>query len=147
MAVGKGRSSGVTLIELTLTLGLLAVVAGMGLSSLQGVLTSTRETRDVRDIQEHLLETRSLARNLARDVTLSVTGSAMVARAGDAAVTSFVLGPTIAQVAIDTPTGTLTFNPRGGTNEPGPVEVVVVTTRRQVHRFRVYPAIGTVRRG
>ena len=138
--------SGMTLLELTLTLGIVAVVTGLGLTSLQGVLAASREEGGVRAIEEHLLETRSVARNLGREVSLSVTGNTLVAEAGDTAVRTYVLGDHVAQVTIDTPTGTLTFNARGGVDADGPVDVLVVTTRRQVHRFRIYPAIGAVRR-
>ncbi len=140
------RMSGMTLLELTVTLGIVSIVAGLGLSSLQGTLAASREARDVHEVEEHLLETRSVARNLGRPVTLSVMGDTLVADAGDTAVRTFVLGTHIAQVSIDTPTGTLTFNARGGVDADGPVDVVVVTNRRQAHRFRIYPAIGTVRR-
>ncbi len=141
------RMAGMTLLVLVLTMGVLAVITGLGLTNLRGTLAASRESRDVREIEEHLLETRSVARNLGTDVTLSVSGNALLVRAGEAALRSYVLGDTIAQVSIDTATGTLTFNARGGINAGSPADVVVVTDRRQVHRFRIYPAIVTVRRG
>lgn len=147
MGGGKEPMAGFTLIEVVVAVAISLILIGMGASNIGGILQATRERNDVNDLQEYLLEARSLARNQASAVTVLIKEHTLFVEAEPEVLRSYTLGAHLEDVKIHTSEGTLTFNARGGTTEAGPVTVSAATDGGKQHVFTIYPAIGSIRRG
>ena len=145
---------GHTLFEIITVLAVSAILSGLGITSLVWVSQQQDVHRDTRRVRSALVEARSLARASQRCVQV-------ILGAHQLELTPYEIcepkladpGPTwtrelVEEVSLEGfshGSTTLLFNEDGGLDLDGPVELDVASRQGTV-TYRIYPAIGTVRR-
>ncbi len=143
----KSNQQGYSMAELIVVLAIVAVVTTLGSTSFRGMAEDYQGRSAAFQVEDFLYEARSLARSLLCDVEVSFQNGAFVIDGTPFESRTYPMGNDIASITFSTASGTLVFNPDGGTNEANPTVVTVTTYRNQVYVLTVYPAIGTIRRG
>ncbi len=141
--IAPPKMRGVTLIELMVTLAIAATLGGLGVSGLSSMSETEQERGELLRVKEHLEEARSLARSLLSPVEVSIDAHTLYIAPVDGELRSYTLPQTL--LGFNTESGTLTFNARGGTDEPTPTVLTLRSARNTLYQYAIYPAIGTVR--
>ena len=148
---------GMTLLELMVVVAMVGILSTMaiGLSSKTGEVQ--KNSASARRVYSSLWEVRNWAHNTSRCVEVSVNADGFSATpytscttALSGAVTTdtrqFVFPAILNSFALDTTSGTLVFNKKGGTTETNIATLSFVNdSNGKTHRLRVYPAIGSIR--
>ncbi len=145
--VANHREAGYSMGELAVVVAVVGIAATLAASDLRSLSKGYQEQATAVQVQDYFYEARSLARSLISEVTVYWQDGVLILDASPYDVRGYALAPAVEDVVIGTADGTLVYNPDGGTTEANPTNVVVTTSRGQVYRLTIYPAIGTVRMG
>ncbi len=132
---------------------ILAILAGLGVTSVLYLTQQQAIHRDTRRVRSALVQARSLARTTRRCVKVTLGAHRLELTPYETCspkpvdpdeTTTWELVPTVSLSAFDNGESVLVFNEQGGLDLDGPVELPVTTTRGNL-AYRIYPAIGAVR--
>lgn len=147
------NSRGFTLLDLSISISLAALIGTLGMSSLKTALDNTSVQAEVDKVRDALTKAGDIARARLQCVSVKALPNAVEitpyttcqpALSGPLATERVDLGSQVSLSDFSTG-GDLTFSPRGGTLAGGASTLTLTTRAGKTYVYRVLPAIGTVR--